>query len=121
MRVNKRRRLSLSFLCENKDEKEIGELEHESYINELGISSGKSELNINTLNDEKSNKSEKYRDKSVMNVKNLLIVDDDDKQQKQNSIAIDEKSRISHELNMEQIKLWEGIINPSIRILKNIF
>src|SRR5688572_3934234 len=80
--TNKRRRLSLSFLCENNYEKEIDE----SYINDSGISPRKSKHNINSVNDKNSNKLEKYRDKSVMNVKNLLIDDDNEEQ---NLIAID--------------------------------
>ncbi|CAG8590122.1 7832_t:CDS:2 [Funneliformis caledonium] len=98
-RVNKRRRLSLSFLLsKGSSNKEIGETECESYIDDSGISFKRlKHININTANDEKSNK---YGGNNVMNVKNLLI-DNDNEQQNQNSI------KTSHELNMEQIKLWE--------------
>ncbi|CAI2186090.1 3969_t:CDS:10 [Funneliformis geosporum] len=110
-RINKRRRLSLSFLLSRgSNDKEVGETESESYIDDSGVSFRKSkQININSVNDEISNK---YRDSSVMNVKNLLIGNDDE-QLEQNSIET------NHELKIEQIKLWEESNISSETIIHN--
>ncbi|RIA98597.1 hypothetical protein C1645_731491 [Glomus cerebriforme] len=106
-RVNKRRRLSVSFLLskESNEKADIGGgSECENYIDNLGI---RSKYNIDSINDEKNNKSEKYKGNSVMNVINLLINNDDDPdlslQQKQDSNS---KERSNQKLNTEQINLW---------------
>ncbi|CAB4378958.1 unnamed protein product [Rhizophagus irregularis] len=90
-RVNKKRRLSLSFL--------------------LSKESSESSALDDSINDEKNNQSEKYRGNSVMNVKSLLIDDPElSLQQRQNSITIESSS---HELNTEQINLWKESYNSS--------